>query len=111
MTELKDDEILEYLMTSDLNENLRTQDYKYLIFKFRYFYKSLYGNFQNYKIEKEAFMKDLQSISDNLSKEKYNLQVENADLKNQIDLNSKPVKLSWKERFTGKMYPKKQNNI
>jgi hypothetical protein len=111
MTELKDDEILEYLMTSDLNENLRTQDYKYLIFKFRYFYKSLYGSFQNYKIEREAFIKDIQSISDNLNKEKYNLQVENADLKNQIDLNSKPRKLTWKERLSGKIDLKKQNNI
>jgi len=111
MTELKDDEILEYLMTSDLNENLRTQDYKYLIFKFRYFYKSLYGSFQNYQIEREAFIKDIQSISDNLNKEKYNLQVENADLKNQIDLNSKPRKLTWKERLSGKIDLKKQNNI
>lgn len=108
MIELKDDEILEYLMTSDLNENLRTQDYKYLIFKFRLFYKSLYGNFQNYKVEKESLIKDLESISDNLSKEKYNLQVENADLKNQIDLNNKPRKLTWSERISGKIEIKKQ---
>ena len=33
MKELSDEEILQYLMTSDLNENFRPDEYKFLIFK------------------------------------------------------------------------------
>ena len=42
ISELTDEEILEYLMTSDIIENFRPDEYKYLIFKFREIYRVLH---------------------------------------------------------------------
>ena len=41
MTE--NDEILEYLMTSDFNENLNKDELKALLIKFREFYRYMYS--------------------------------------------------------------------
>ena len=68
LSELKDDEILEILMTSDFVENLRPEDYKYLLFKFRSFYKLLHGNYQRYKNEKEFIINNLKIDISNIAK-------------------------------------------
>lgn len=107
ITELEDKDILEFLMTSDLHENYRPEDYKYLIFKFRQFYKTLYGNFQLYKSQKELECKNLNEDVIKLGKEVNNSLVENANLKNELDQKKLPVKLTIKERFSGTYTPKK----
>ncbi len=107
ITELEDKDILEFLMTSDLHENYRPEDYKYLIFKFRQFYKTLYGNFQLYKSQKELECKNLNEDVIKLGKEVNNTLVENANLKNELDQKKLPVKLTIKERFSGTYTPKK----
>jgi hypothetical protein len=106
ISELKDDEILEYLMTSDINENLKPDDYKYLIFKFRYFYKILYGNFQLYKTNISSENNILNDSLDNTKKELLLTQIEKANLQNDIDQMSKPRRLTWKERMSGDLIPK-----
>lgn len=105
ISELKDDEILEYLLTSDFIENYRPDDYKYLLYKFRNFYKILYGKHQNYKIEKEPLIKDLQLHIDALNKQIYDEQVKSAKLQDTIDQLKKPRKLTWKERISGNINP------
>ena len=90
ISELKDDEILEYLMTSDIIENYRPDDYKYLIFKFRFFYKILYGNFQLYKTNHQSEVKSLSVSLENTQKELTLTKVERANLQNEIDQISKP---------------------
>lgn len=107
ITELKDEEILEFLMTSDLIENYRPDDYKYLIFKFRQFYKILHGNFQLYKTNKELETKNLSEDVKKLQTELERCQIENANLKNTLDQRSLPVKLTLKERISGEYTPKK----
>ena len=105
ISELKDDEILEYLMTSDIIENYRPDDYKYLIFKFRFFYKILYGNFQLYKTNHQSEVKSLSVSLENTQKELTLTKVERANLQNEIDQISKPRKLTWKERISGNLLP------
>jgi hypothetical protein len=41
--ELTDKEILEFLMTSDFNEKLSPEEAKFLLLKFRYFYRQTYS--------------------------------------------------------------------
>jgi|GEM_PF-3201926 len=107
ISELKDDEILEYLMTSDINENHRPEDYKYLIFKFRLFYKILYGNFQLYKTNSESENRILNSSIESIKKELILTQTEKANIQNDMDQISKPRKLTWKERISGNLIPNK----
>jgi len=109
MKELKDDEILEYLMTSDFLDNHRPDDYKYLLNKFKFFYKILYAKHQNYKIDKEANIKDIISKIDCLEKQIYNEQVKSSGLQNDID-QFKTRKLTLNERFHGKIKYEKTHN-
>ena len=101
ISELKDDEILEYLMTSDFIENYRPDDYKYLLHKFRNFYKILHAKHQNFKIEIEPVIKNLQSSVESLNKVLYDEQVKSAKLQDIIDQLKRPRKLTWKERISG----------
>ncbi len=107
ISELKDEEILEFLMTSDLNEQYRPEDYKYLIFKFKQFYKILYGKYQLYKDNTELGLKNLNESNEILNNQLQKQLMENADLKNKLDQLNLPVKLSLKERITGMYSPKK----
>jgi hypothetical protein len=108
ISELKDDEILEILMTSDFIENLRPDDYKYLLFKFRSFYKNLYGVHQRYKSEKEIIINNLKTDVDNISKEKLNLEMYNADLENNLLEFKKSRKLTISERIRGEIKYKRR---
>ena len=101
ISELTDEEILEFLMTSDLDENYRTQDFKYLILKFRSFYKIIYGNYQLYKSENELVIKNLNSTIESLNKEIIQHQIEKAKIQNELDTHLKVRKLSWRERLSG----------
>jgi hypothetical protein len=108
ISELKDDEILEILMTSDFTENLRPDDYKYLLFKFRSFYKSLYGNYQRYKDEKEFIVKNLKIDVENTAKENLNLQIYNSNLENDLLEFKNPRKLTILERIKGEIEYKRK---
>lgn len=100
----KDEDILEYLMTSDFIENYKPEEYKRFLFKFRDFYKLLYNNYKNYKSEKENLFNIKESLIDSLNKEIYKTKVINSELKNEID-QLKSRKLSWRERISGKTNP------
>jgi hypothetical protein len=107
MKELSDEQILQYLMTSDLTENFRPEEYKFLILKFRDFYKILHGKHQLSKIQSERIISDLQSCNENLNTQIKELEVKKNLAENQ--LNEIPVqrKLTLKERFTGKIMIRK----
>ena len=107
ISELTDEEILEYLMTSDIIENFRPDEYKYLIFKFREIYRVLHGRHQLYKIDATRVIQELKSSAESSSKTIYDLQVKNANLENEVNSLKSPKKLTWKERITGKTIHKK----
>jgi len=102
IVELTDEEILEFLMTSDLIENYRPDDYKYLIFKFRNFYKILHSKHQLYKTQTEPLIKNLQSSVDNLTRELESEKNARRQLDSQVEELKKSRKLTFKERISGK---------
>lgn len=102
ISELTDEEILEYLMTSDIIENFRPDEYKYLIFKFREIYRVLHGRHQLYKTDTSRSIQELTSSQETQSNTIYSLQVINSNLENQLNHLKLSRKLTWKERFTGK---------
>jgi hypothetical protein len=108
ISELKDEEILEFLMTSDFEEDYKPQELKYLLTKFRYFYRILYSANQNQKDDGNFVIKKLEEELEALKKSLLTTQKESADKQNTIDL-IKSKKLSLKERITGKIIHKDEN--
>lgn len=102
INELDDEEILNFLMTSDFEDNYSPTELKYLLTKWRYFHRHFQGisNREKMALEGElAHTKDMLSDKEN---QILNLQVDLANKQNSIDL-LKSRKLTWKERFSGKI--------
>lgn len=110
ISELKDEEILDFLMTSEFEEDYKPEELKYLLFKWRYFYRILYSNKELIKTEKDGQIRTLEDEIKSL-----NIMV--GDLLNQSykkDLliqNLKNRKLTFKERLSGKIILNKNENL
>lgn len=101
ISELEDEKILEFLMTSDLDDNFKTEEYKYLILKFRSFYKILYAKHSLYKTNTEIQIRNLSEDVEKLKRELTRTQIEKADTENKLEQSTLPRKLTWKERWKG----------
>jgi hypothetical protein len=102
VNELSENEILDFLMTSDFNEGLNLDEFKFLLKKFRNFYRISTCNINNCKDRMDSALEE----SKNTKKE--------CDQKVQIISNEKDhiekkfnellnKKLTWKERMYGKI--------
>jgi FtsZ-binding cell division protein ZapB len=102
ISELNDDDILEFLMTSDFEGDYKPGELKYLLIKWRYFYRILYSRSSNSKddlsFEISELKKEIESLKNNITE----LQKDNADKENFIQA-LKVKRLTWKERLTGKI--------
>lgn len=101
MKELSDEKLFEYLMTSDLIESYKPSEWKFLLLKFRYFYKILRGNKEREIENKEDEIIKLKNRIESLEKKISEEQIKSSNLKNKIDLAKKVRKLTWKERLKG----------
>ena len=68
MKEISDEKIFEYLMTSDFIENYKPSEWKFLLLKFRSFYKNLRGSKERELENKE---KEINNIIDDLDLSNY----------------------------------------
>lgn len=101
-----DDSILNFLMTSDFDENISPEDLKFLLIKFRYFYRIIAGKSYNLDVERKKFDFEIESLKKfneeelNILENKYNT------ISNELNilLNRK---LTIKERLLGKITIKK----
>jgi hypothetical protein len=109
ISELKDDEILDFLMTSDFEGDYKPEELKYLLNKWRYFYRVLYSrtktSHDDLSFEVDKLKEEIESMSNSIVK----LQTENANKQNIID-STKSRRLSWKERISGKIITKEDEN-
>lgn len=100
--ELTDKEILDYLMTSDFNESLSPDECKFLLLKFRYFYR--FTSSKN-----ERFSEDIISLNKKYEKDTYSLNEKMSKLTSELkDIEEKykntiSRKLSLNERIFGKI--------
>ena len=109
ISELKDDEILEFLMTSDFEGDYSPTELKYLLTKWRYFYRILNGKSDR---DVQKLEGDLQTIENQIKTK--DLQIDN--LKNEI-INKDDIittmknrNLTFKERWSGKIILNKNEN-
>lgn len=100
---LNDKDILEFLLTSEINEEYKPEEYKFLLMKFRSYYKILLSR-KNHQIDDlELNLKNYKISIDAKNLEISKLKVSNSNLKNEIELNKKKRKLTWKERINGEI--------
>ena len=97
-----DDDILNYLMTSDFNDGLNLEEFKFLLKKFRYYYRLIKGNFDRMEVENFGLSKTLSEQKENYESIIMNLMSEKAKCRDTLDL-LKSRKLSLKERWEGKI--------
>ena len=109
IAELKDEEILDFLMTSEFEGDYSPEELKYLLVKWRYFYRLLHGQLERVKDDRladnRALLAEIESLKVQLN------QVLSTKAKLEDDVQSmKTRSLSLKERFTGKIIPKDDEN-
>lgn len=108
ISEINDEELLEFLMTSDLIDNYSPTELKYLITKWRYFYRILQGNSRRDSIEMEGRINSLESKVNSIEIDKNNLLSIIAIKQDEIN-SMKDRNLTFKERWTGKIILKNED--
>ena len=102
LKELEDDEILNYLMTSEFTEGLTPDEFKFLLYKFRYFFRIMNGKNESLKTEIEGKSRQLENVKLVHSRQVENILIQKAQIENEFNF-LKSKKLSLKERFLGKI--------
>jgi hypothetical protein len=109
ISELKDDDILEFLMTSEFEDDYSPTELKYLLVKWRYFYRLKNGAMERISVDLEGKIKDLEEKVKAKEREKTNLQIQLVDSQNIIH-SMKQRNLTFKERWSGKIILKENEN-
>ncbi len=102
ISELNDEEVLNFLMTSEFQDDYSPAELKYLLVKWRYFYRISQGRNEQLKLKSES---DIQKLED--EKEELNNKINRASIvsieKDKLIVSLQSRKLTWKERFSGKI--------
>ena len=108
ISELNDEDILNFLMTSEFEGDYSPEELKYLLVKWRYFFRLFKGRSEQTKMNLEDRLLKIEEQLEIKKKSEFDLQVELA--KNEDLISSiKNRDLSWKERWTGKIITKDEN--
>lgn len=109
ISELTDIEILDFLMTSDFEGDYKPEELKYLLLKWRYFYRILHGKSERIK---ENYESELKITRDFLQVEEKKFTDSLVKLAQKEDLinSMKSRNLTWKERISGKIIIKEDEN-
>ena len=103
ISELNDEDVLNFLMTSEFTEgDYSPAEFRYLLTKWRYFHRYFHGRNEQTKMSLEDTIKKLEEELEARKKGEYDAQVKVADKDNLIN-SLKSRKLTWKERFSGKI--------
>lgn len=109
IAELKDEEILDFLMTSEFEGDYSPEELKYLLVKWRYFYRLLHGQLERVKDDRLADNRALLAEIESLKVQLNQVLSTKAKLEDDV-LSMKTRSLTLKERFTGKIIPKDDEN-
>jgi hypothetical protein len=108
ISELSDEEILDFLMTSDFEGDYKPEELKYLLYKWRNFFRQQHGKYEHLKNDIKLVEKTLEEESIFYLKEKNKLLSQLASKDDEIN-QLKNRKLSLKERLKGKIINKDEN--
>lgn len=109
ISELNDEDILDLLMTSEFENNLSPTEFKFLLNKWRFFYRLLHGRMDRTRDDLTYSIDMLKSEVESLKGQNYSLMVETAKKDDSI-AQMKNRKLTWRERFYGKIITNEDEN-
>jgi hypothetical protein len=109
ISELNDEEILDFLMNSEFEGDFKPDELKYLLVKWRYFFRLSQGRLETLRKEYDG-LADKYIQDGKVSQSEMNeVLASNAKLKDSIDI-LKSRKLTLKERISGKIIYKENEN-
>lgn len=108
INELKDNEILDFLMTSEFEQDYKPEELKYLLHKYRYFYRLLSGRFDLLKTESEGQINKLKETIIGKDLQINQELMKNASMSDTIS-GLKNRRLTLKERISGKIINNDEN--
>ena len=100
---------LDFLMNSDFEGDFKPEEFRYLLHKWKYFYRILNGRAELAKVNHDGEIRQLMSEKETLSKSLYDVQVESAQKEDMIN-SMKSRKLTLKERWSGKIILNEDEN-
>ena len=108
VSELSESEILDYLMTSDFEEGLNPEEFKFLLFKFRNYYKKAVGNLSLEKDKIDSVIRNAEDSRRTIQNQIDEALSQKKDIENKLNyiVNRK---LTFKERFIGKIILDNEN--
>jgi hypothetical protein len=109
ISELRDDEILEFLMTSEFEDDYSPAELKYLLIKWRYFYRLKNGTLERKTVDFEGTIQQLENKLKSEEANSLNLKIKLANTQNLVD-SMKNRNLTFKERWSGKIILKENEN-
>jgi hypothetical protein len=102
ITKLTENDILEYLMTSEFTEGLTPDEFRFLLIKFRNFYRISAGKVDYFKVELDSKKKEIEEVRSSIPTKINLILSEKANIEDNMN-RLKNRNLSWKERFLGKI--------
>jgi hypothetical protein len=102
ISELSDEDVLNFLMTSEFTDDYSPAELKYLLVKWRYFYRLSQGRNEQIKVKGEGDIQQLENeknILNNTISQLSSRVLEKDSLINSLRNRD----LTWKERFSGKI--------
>ena len=98
---LTEKDILDYLMTSDFNEGLTHDEFKFLLLKYKSYYRIIYSKNERLKYTVDELEEKLKISETDIEKIRDELTNTTKNLTEELDKEVNR-KLTWKERFLGK---------
>jgi hypothetical protein len=108
ISELSDEDVLNFLMTSEFEGDYSPEELKYLLVKWRYFFRLFQGRNEQTKMSLEDTILKVEEQLEIKKKSEFDLQVELAK-KEDLFSSIKNRNLTFKERWTGKIITKDEN--
>lgn len=108
ISELNNEDILNFLMNSEFEDNYSPSELKYLLMKWKYFYRISQGRNEQQKVYYEGVFYALEEKLKIIESNKTDLQIQIVDKDKQIE-SLKKRKLTWAERFSGKIIEKDEH--
>ena len=109
ISKMTDEEMLDFLMTSDFENNISPEEFRFLLNRWKYFYRVIYGRLERTKQDLTHEVDTLKQQVESLEMSRMAVQVESARKDDIID-SMKNRKLTFKERWTGKIITKEDED-
>jgi hypothetical protein len=102
ISELSDEDVLNFLMTSEFSDDYSPAELKYLLVKWRYFYRLSQGRNEQIRVKCEGDIQELENQKTILNNTISQLSLRVLEKDNLIN-SLRNRDLTWKERWKGKI--------